>query len=187
MNQRKLNTEDVRIRLKQLREQRDLSMRELASRADLSVSLISKVESGKVSPTVMTLQKILDGMDVDLYDFLLDGSGPDLSEQIVFRAADMAVTEDEEHKWMYALPKHPDIGMQLTYEEYQPHTTTVEQEHHKSDICGFVISGELTIDIVGRGKYVARKGDAFYIKAGQPHIARNDGDRVLKLVTANVR
>ena len=120
MRTHKLNVKDIRLKLKQLREENRLSMRELAARSDLSVSLISKVEAGKISPTVMTLQKILDGLDVDLYDFLLDKSTVDLSDQIVYRRADMAISEDDEHSWCYAFPKHPNIMMELTYEEYQP-------------------------------------------------------------------
>jgi transcriptional regulator with XRE-family HTH domain len=187
MRSHKLNSVDIPARLKQLREERKLSMRELATRSDLSVSLVSKVEAGKVSPTVMSLQKLLDGMDVDLYDFLIDKSAHDPSEQVVFRHAEMAVTEDQEHEWYYAFPKHPDIKMQLTYEEYQPHTKLEERESHKGDLTGYIIAGELTLDVLNRGRFIARKGDAFYIKAGQEHVARNEDDKVLKLVTAQLR
>lgn len=187
MRAHKLNVKDIRLKLKQLREGKQLSMRELASRSDLSVSLISKVEAGKISPTVMTLQKILDGLDVDLYDFLLDKSDSDPSDRIVYRREDMAMSEDEEHLWCYAFPKHPDIKMELTYEEYQPHTAVIESEIHKHDICGMVISGELTIEVAGKGAFVAKKGDAFYIKAGVVHISRNDGDKILKVLAAGIR
>ncbi|MHB0998621.1 MAG: cupin domain-containing protein [Armatimonadota bacterium] len=187
MRQHKLNVKDIRLRLRQLREDRKLSMRELAAKADLSVSLISKVEAGKVSPTVMTLQKILDGMDVDLYEFLLNKSDIDPADQIIFKKADMAVSEDEEHTWYYAFPKHPNIKVELTYEEYQPHTSVIERESHKGDICGFVVSGELALDVIDRGTFTAKKGDAFYVKAGQLHVARNEGDKVLKVVAAQLR
>lgn len=187
MRTHKLNVKDIRFRLKQLREDRKLSMRELAANADLSVSLISKVEAGKISPTVMTLQKILDGMDVDLYDFLIDKAIIDPSDQIIYRKSEMAVSEDEEHSWCYAFPKHPSIKMELTYEEYQPHTTVIERESHKGDICGYILSGELTLDVADRGVFIAKKGDAFYVKAGQFHVAKNDGDKVLKMVAAQLR
>lgn len=187
MRTHKFNVKEIRFRLKQLREDRKLSMRQLAAKAELSVSLISKVEAGKVSPTVMTLQKLLDGLQVDLYDFLMAKSASDPADQIVYRHADMAVSEDEEHSWRYAFPKHPNIKMELTYEEYQPHTRVIERESHKHDICGFVISGDLTLEVVGRGTYVAKKGDAFYVKAGDLHVARNEGDKVLKVVASQLQ
>lgn len=160
----KLNVKDIRYRLKQLREAKNMSMRELASKSDLSVSLISKVEAGKISPTVMTLQKILDGLQVDLYDFLLESDHFDPSDQIVYRRKDMAMSEDDEHLWCYAFPKHPDIRMELTYEEYQPHTRLTESESHKGDICGMVLSGELTIVCREKAYLWRRRATPFILK-----------------------
>ncbi len=157
-------------------------MRELALISGVSVSLISKIEGGKVSPTVMSLQKLLDAMDIDLYELFLDKSAGNLSEQIVFKQAEMAASKDKERIWRYAFPKHPDIKAELTYEEYQPHTKVAETETHRGDILGYVISGTLSLEVSGRGTFIANAGDAFYIKAPQPHIGRNIGDDVLKLV-----
>lgn len=172
----------VGTRLRAFREERNLSMRELASVSGVSVSLISKIEGGKVSPTVMSLQKLLDAMDIDLYELFLDKSAGNPSDQIVFRRADMAVSKDKERVWRYAFPKHPEIKAELTYEEYQPHTKAAERETHRGDILGYVVSGKLSLEVNGKGTFHAEAGDAFYIKARQPHIARNDGDDVLKLV-----
>ncbi len=130
----------------------------------------------------MSLQKLLDAMDIDLYELFLDKSAGNLSEQIVFKQSEMAVSKDAERVWRYAFPKHPDIKAELTYEEYQPHTKAAERETHRGDILGYVISGVLSLEVNGKGVFKAEAGDAFYVKARQPHIARNDGDEVLKLV-----
>lgn len=162
-------------------------MRELAAISNVSASLISKIESGKVSPTVMSLNKLLEAMNVDLYEFFMDETNGDPSEQIVFRQAKMVSVEDEEHKWYYAFAKHPDIKVELTYEEYQPHTKVVEKESHKSNLFGMVISGELTLDVIGKGRFVIRAGDAFYIKTGRLHVARNESDEILKIMAGQIR
>lgn len=174
-------------RLKALREQKKLTMRELSAASGVSASLISKIETGRVSPTVMSLQKLLDGMDVDLYEFFLEQHPADPSRQVIFRRPEMATAEDDEHRWYYAFPKHPSIEGELTYEEYQPRTKVVEKESHLGDICGMVLSGELTLEVIGKGTYKAAVGDAFYIKAGQQHVARNESDTVLKLVAVHIR
>lgn len=177
----------VGARLKALRENNGLTMRELAAASGVSASLISKIEAGKVSPTVMSLQKLLDGMDVDLYEFFLERHLDDPSRQVVFRRSEMATAEDEEHRWFFAFPRHPSIEGQLTYEEYQPRTKAAEEESHRGDVCGLVLSGELTLDVAGSGRHRVSSGDAFYIKAGQRHIARNDSDSVLKLAAVQIR
>jgi len=178
---------DVGRRLKALREERKLSMRELASLSGTSVSLISKIEAGKVSPTVLSLQKIVESMGVEMYEFFLNGADTDPSEQIVFKRSSMVLSEDEEHTWYFAFPKHPDIKAQLSYEEYQPHSRRLERMSHKGDIFGLVIAGELTLEVNGKGTFKASAGDAFYIKAGIAHRPRNDGDKVLKLMSIQLR
>ncbi|MEN6372138.1 MAG: helix-turn-helix domain-containing protein [Armatimonadota bacterium] len=182
-----MNIRDTGARLKAFRENRKLTMRELASASNVSVSLVSKIESGKVSPTVMSLNKLLEAMNVDLYEFFLDKIDSDPSEQVVFRQAEMVSVEDDEHKWYFAFAKHPDIKAELTYEEYQPHTKLAEKESHKGDLLGMVISGELTLEVIGKGKFIVRAGDAFYVKAGQLHVARNEYDEILKIMAVQLR
>jgi HTH-type transcriptional regulator, repressor for puuD len=178
------NTEDMGRRLSSLRERRSLSMRKLANKSGTSASLISKIEAGRVSPTVASLQKIMEAMNTDLYELFLDQPGDDPSEQIVFSKSDMAVYADSEHVEHHAFHRHPNIKAELTFEEYQPNSEVVRDESHRGDICGFVIEGEQTIEIPGRTPLKAEAGDAFYIKGDQPHTLKNTGGGVLKMVCA---
>ena len=178
------STRDIGLKIKWLRQQRKMSMRELASKAGLAVSYISKLEAGNASPTVMSLEKLLTAMNLDVYEFFLDKSEDDPSERIVFKRRQMAISQDEDRIWHYAFPRHPSIRMELTFEEYEPHTKVTERESYKGDICGYVISGELTLEVFNSGVFKARAGDAFYVKAGKLHEGRNDGDETLKIVAA---
>ncbi len=187
MPRNKVDLPEIGQRLKALREERKLSMRELAAQSGTSVSLISKVEAGKVSPTVLSLQKIVESMDLELYEFFLNGASNDPSERIVFHRDNMVLSEDEEHTWYFAFPKHPDIKAQLSYEEYMPKSRRLEKTSHKGDILGIVFAGELTLEVNGRGTFKAGAGDAFYIKAGVPHRPINHGEVPVKLVSVQLR
>lgn len=178
-----LTPHDLGARLKALRTARHLSMRNLAAQSGVSPGLISKIEAGKVSPTVMSLQKLLTAINVDLYTYFLQPVTDNPAEQIVFRQQDIVASRDQDRKWFYAFPKHPNMKLQLYYEEYRPHTRSVERETHRGDLCGLVLAGELTLDVEGKGTLQIRSGDAFYISAGHRHTARNAGDTWLKLVT----
>ena len=57
----------------------------------------------------------------------------------------------------------------------------------RGDVLGYVIEGELTLEVDGKGTRRALAGDAFYIKAGQAHMAHNEGDEVLRLVAVQMR
>ncbi len=62
-------TYDVGQRLKALREERGISMRELARRSSLSANALSMIERGLTSPSVSTLSKLASAMGVPITVF----------------------------------------------------------------------------------------------------------------------
>ena len=170
-------------KLKAYRLKCGFSMRGLASRAGVTASFISMIESGKTSPTIITLQKILEALKVPVAEFFSDNSPDSLSDAVVFKQKDMKLLEDDNLRWLFAFPPDPDIKMVISFEEYMPKTSISELEWHNNDLGGYVLSGELTIDIRERGVFKVGKGDAFYIKAGTKHIANNKKNEILKMVT----
>jgi transcriptional regulator with XRE-family HTH domain len=69
---------DVGTHLRAVRTMYGLSQRELAKRAGVTNGLISLIEQNRVSPSVSSLKKVLDGIPMSLADFFtLDlGSSP---------------------------------------------------------------------------------------------------------------
>lgn len=63
------NAESFIRKLRLLRESKGLSQEELAARAGLDRSYISLVERGRRSPTVNTLVKIADVLEIEIRDF----------------------------------------------------------------------------------------------------------------------
>ena len=182
-----LNLADIGSRVKSFREKRNLSMRELASRAGVAVSFISKLETGKTSPTIMTLQKILEALGITVVEFFSEGSVQSSSDNIVFKRKDMKLLQSDDRQWIFAFPPSPDIKAVMSYEKYMPKTKVREPEWHTHDICGYIISGMLTLEIPDKGILRAKKGDAFYLKAGIEHIAKNDGDTILTMIVVQLK
>ena len=60
---------DVGLRLKELREARNISMRALATKSGLSANALSMIERGKTSPSVSTLYKLADALGVSIPEF----------------------------------------------------------------------------------------------------------------------
>lgn len=60
---------DVGSRLKQLRSERNKSMRALARDSGLSTNALSMIERGRTSPSVSTLYKIADALEVPITAF----------------------------------------------------------------------------------------------------------------------
>src|SRR5450755_1281086 len=60
---------DVGAHLKAVRQMYGLSQRELARRAGVTNGLISLIEQNRVSPSVSSLKKVLDGVPMSLAEF----------------------------------------------------------------------------------------------------------------------
>jgi len=57
-------------RLKEMRKARDLTLKELAARTDLSVSYLSDLERGRAKPPLSTLETLAVALDITVLDLL---------------------------------------------------------------------------------------------------------------------
>ena len=57
------------IRLRQWREARGLSVRALATKAEVSFTTVSRIENGHISPTVDMLEALAKALDIQARDF----------------------------------------------------------------------------------------------------------------------
>ena len=64
-----MRTEKIGNRIKELRKLKGLSQERLAFNADLDRTYLAGVESGKRNPSVKSLEKILNALDVSFEDF----------------------------------------------------------------------------------------------------------------------
>ncbi|NQU42337.1 helix-turn-helix domain-containing protein [bacterium] len=177
--------DDVSRRLRELRERKGLSLRALAQKSGVAVSFLSKIESGRGSPTVITLVRVLEALDTSAPEFFAAPT-TDSGDVLVFRHSDMQVMDDGDRFWRYLFPHHPDIKAVLTYEEYSPRTKRVEPEWHPHDICGLVLSGVLTLEATDKQPVTVGPGDSFYIRAETRHTVANRGAELLRLVATEL-
>lgn len=180
-----LSPETVGRRIRELRQREKLSLRALGQKSGVAVSFLSKVESGKGSPTLATLLKLLDALDTSAPEFFAVG-GAEKDKVIVQRRADMQELDDGDKLWRCLFPNHRAIKAVMSYEEYRPGTRNVEQERHLSDVCGLVLGGTLTLEVPGRPPIRVDAGDTFYICASTLHAAANRGRKLLRMVTVEL-
>ncbi|OIO74090.1 MAG: hypothetical protein AUJ57_03020 [Zetaproteobacteria bacterium CG1_02_53_45] len=72
---------NVATRIAKLRKERDLSLRALADAAGVSPATLSQIESGQASPSVATLEKLADGLNLSISAFFIDAQ-PDNNVEI---------------------------------------------------------------------------------------------------------
>ena len=170
-------------RLRLVRDLYGLSQRELARRAGVTHATISLIESERVSPSVASLKKVLDGIPLSLAEFFtFDTEGgrqifyprdelPDMgSGDIVFRL----IGADRARR-----------AMTLLHEHYPPGSDTGEAMlAHAGEEGGVVIDGEIELTVGGRTRRLG-PGDAYYFESRLPHRFRNPTQRSCEIVSAN--
>ena len=177
-------SEEVGARLRAVRKAKGLSQRELAKRAGVTNSTISLIEQNRVSPSVSSLKKVLDGLPMTMADFFTLDLPAD-SEKMIFPKAgqpDMG-QGDIEYFLVGAGRKLRQIA--ILREVYQSGADTGEEMiRHDGEEGGVVISGKLELTVGDRVE-VLGPGDGYYFSCSEPHRFRNIGDSVLRIVSAN--
>ena len=174
--------QEIGARLKLIREQLELSQRQLARRSGVANATISQVESGKINPTVSMLKKILDGIPMGLGEFFSDDRQP--QERKFFRADELIEIAEGGVSYRQVGAHLASKSIQLLKECYQPGAGTGRHElTHEGEECGIVLGGRLEVT-VGDEVAVLGQGDAYYFKSSLPHQFRNVGNDPCELITA---
>jgi transcriptional regulator with XRE-family HTH domain len=170
----------------QLREKRfevGLSLRELARRLDVSPSLVSQIETGKIQPSVRTLYAIVSELGLSLDEiFELVGSDevPPRTAAPPARAArdERRVIELETGvRWerMTAWDE-PDVEFMIAvYGVGGSSSADGKLMRHSGREFGLVLSGTLHVT-VGFDDHVLAPGDSITFQSMIPHRLRNDGN-----------
>ena len=91
---------DIGKKLKELRLQNDLTLGDLASRSELTKGFLSQVERGLTTPSIATLEDILEALGSNLSDFFHEEE----EKQIVFSVQDFFVDEQEDYTIEWIVP-----------------------------------------------------------------------------------
>lgn len=173
---------DVGRRLRTIRQNADLSQRELAKRAGVNNGTISLIEQGRISPSVALLKKLLDAMNVTFIEFFSLATN---ESDIVFFSREQMMPLTKGQVRLSRIGGSAGLNrIQILYEEYAPKADTGEEMlQHEGEEGGIVIRGhvEVTVDALSR---VLGPGEGYYFDSRRPHRFRNVGDGTAIVVSA---
>jgi len=174
---------DVGAHLKAVRQMYGLSQRELAKRAGVTNGLISLIEQNRVSPSVSSLKKVLDGIPMSLADFFtLDLGG---KPQVFFPREEMANMGSASVELRLVGGRLGQRGMSILHEHYAPNADTGEEMlTHAGEQGGVIVKGKIELTVGGESR-VLGAGDAYYFKSSMPHRFRNVGREECEIVSAS--
>lgn len=198
-------------KLREARKSKDISLRQLAARADVSPSLLSQIENGRANPSVMTLYSVASALAIPITFFFSD-SETELQETLLIRS-DKTASELRTHKetGFEAQPEQitnspvvtPEIRraielrggvrwerLTMSDEEdvkfleihYRPGAESgSSMSRHSGREFGYILSGELKLEL-GFEQYTLRAGDSIVFESNTPHRLSNDGKETVHAI-----
>jgi transcriptional regulator with XRE-family HTH domain len=172
---------DVGARLRSVRTSFGVSQRELARRAGVTNGLISLIEQNRVSPSVSSLKKVLDGVPMSLAEFFtLDLSS---APQAFFGEGELVELGNEAVSLRLVAAQRPGRQLTLLHERYAPGAATGEELAHRGEEGGVVIRGRIELTVGGATR-VLGPGEAYYFASQLPHRFRNVGREPCEIISA---
>jgi transcriptional regulator with XRE-family HTH domain len=170
------------------RLQKKLSLRQLADRVGLSPSLISQVERGVTDPSISSLRRIAEALDVSIFYLLGGGNGaaarPSMEGSIVRSTSRRRVLLPDSGLEYELLCPDVDRQMEVWIGRLEPGAATADAPRgHAGEELMLVISGRMELEYGGE---IVELGpdDSIYIDGSTPHRHRAIGDEPLVFLSA---
>lgn len=178
-------------RIRALREAMGFSLRDLAERSGVSAPMLSQVERGETSPTLVVAEKTAGGLELTLSQLLRLDEGEHVA---VSRAGQRRRYERGGHRFEELTPPLPGQRADVSMHTLKAGATTGgpgDPPIHEpgSRETAVVLTGVLALTVDGT-RHELHTGDSVTFDADLPHHFENDGEeqaRFLAVIAAGLR
>ncbi len=166
----------IGVNVRKERQVRKLSLDDLAKSSGVSKAMLSQIESGKVNPTVMTVWKIAQALEVD-FNVLIKGEGEKIRKFHVSRREDLTKldTGDAGVQIHVLSPPNQAEELELYWLDFKPGAALCSEAHYGgTEEFLTVLSGEFKVS-AGRNSATLRAGDVLIYQCDVEHSIENTG------------
>lgn len=168
-------------KIRELRIRNGLTLSELASRSELTKGFLSQLERNLTSPSIATLEDILEALGTNLSEFFQNTE----EEQIVFREQDYFEDAQDAYTIEWIVPNAQKNKMEPILLTLHPGQSSHEQTSGDGEEFGYVLKGTIHL-IMDNRKFVVKAKETFYLSKSKTHYLYNPGKtdaRVLWITT----
>jgi transcriptional regulator with XRE-family HTH domain len=172
-------------RIKDIRKASKKTINTVASSAEVSNGLISRIENGRTIPSLPVLLNIINALEIKVSDFFEGMPKPSELSYIVSRCEENATIEKEDEakgfSYKYIFGKQlSTIGFEAVLLEVQPNS---QREKVETDAYEFkyILSGECLYTI-GDDEVLLQEGDSIFFDGRIPHVPINKGQLSAKML-----
>jgi transcriptional regulator with XRE-family HTH domain len=178
----------IGFHLRRERRLRKLLLKDVADATGLSVSLISKIETNKVSPSLSTLHKVAKALGTSVSAlFAIE----ETISQVVCRPGQRPIAGRVQtmREWdgieaEIMVPHAEGRLLEGFVFIMQPGGHSGGLLQHEGEECGYVLSGKLDLT-VGGTHYELNPGDSFFFPSSIHHAYRNPGKSIARVLWIN--
>lgn len=178
------NAQLIGRRLRALRGEHKLTIAELAARATVSAGIISQIERGSANPSIKTLQRLCDALDVNVWEFLDGEKRSAASEAPPFvrrrsRRPRMVLGDKGLTKELLS-PQYAE-ELRFMFVTMPPGSATEEVLIGPGQKAGYVMAGTVELT-VGEHSVLLEEGDSFQFASDVGHGLANRSDQEAKVL-----
>jgi len=170
-------------KIKYLRTEKILSLKDLSDRSGISAAAIHKIESNGITPTITTMMKIADALGRDVSYFIEEARK---DKDVVFVPA-----KKREHILTFkkglelsgiSAKKYGDFIMTAAYAVLEVGASSGKKSmKHRGEELVYCLQGKVEFQIKGQ-IYVLGPGDSLNFRTQMDHKWKNVGDKKAKLI-----
>jgi transcriptional regulator with XRE-family HTH domain len=162
--------------IQRLRKNYNLSLSELAEQSGVAKSIISQIERNETNPTLATIWRLSQALDISIERFLVDSDDEPVIEKI--SKGDTPILLSDDGKVRLAI-----IGWLKTVEWLQWYDVHAEaggvldsDSHQRGSVeCLSVLQGTFEVEVGGE-KETVRAGETLRYRCDRQHVVRCIGD-----------
>ena len=166
--------------IQRLRKAYNLSLSELAEQSGVAKSIISQIERNETNPTLATIWRLSQALDVSIERVLASADEEPFIEKT--GRADTPMLASDDGRFRLAI-----IGWIRTVEWLQWYDVSADpggalesDAHQRGSVeCLSILSGEAEVEIAGHVER-GRAGDTLRYRCDRPHVIRALGDEPLR-------
>jgi transcriptional regulator with XRE-family HTH domain len=166
--------------LKKIREQRNLSLDQLANLTGVSKSMLRQIETGRSSPTIATIWKIANGLRLS-FTTLISKRHPEVAI-MDFNESKPLTAKSKRYRLFPMIPFDPEHAFEIYHVEIEPKTTYVGEPHEGNvEEYIFVLQGKLEIT-VDENHYSVKANRFIRFIANRPHSYYSAGKKMVSAI-----
>jgi transcriptional regulator with XRE-family HTH domain len=163
-----ISKEEIGRRIKKMREEQHLTLKNVEAKAGISATHISEIERGKTSPTIGALIRIADALGKDPAYFIEDQELRDVSFIALedLKRSKLERAEGFKEMLTYSIPSGKINAQMITLAPSNAKNFLLHA--HEGDESALVLEGKVLFSVGGTVRELS-EGDSIYYIASQEH------------------